>query len=284
LTNYSIKIVPIIESYEVCKDIKNITFNIKNLKDYKFEKPKPGQFVMVWVPGIDEIPMSISSFDDDGNCSILVKNIGECTNALNNLKTGDYIGVRGPLGNWFEIPTESFKKIFLIAGGVGIAPLKFLIIELNNLKKNYVLIKGAKAKNELIFIHEHQNFDKEIAEIFYCTDDGSYGTEGFVSDVFKNVINDFSEKQLSNALVYTCGPEKMMYEIFQICEQNGMELQASLERIMRCGCGLCGLCALDPLGFLVCKDGPIFNSEKLRKIEDFGKYRRDFTGKKNQID
>ncbi|MFX1428249.1 MAG: dihydroorotate dehydrogenase electron transfer subunit, partial [Promethearchaeota archaeon] len=62
-----------------------------------------------------------------------------------------------------------------------------------------------------------------------------------------------------------------------------IKFYASLERIMRCGCGLCGLCALDPLGLLVCKDGPIFNSEQLEKIEDFGKYKRDFTGKRISI-
>jgi dihydroorotate dehydrogenase electron transfer subunit len=283
LTNYSIKTVPIVETYEICKDIKNITFNVQNLNENKFGIPKPGQFVMIWVPGVDEIPMSISDFDDKGNCSILVKNIGECTNALHNLKIGDYIGFRGPFGNWFEPPIESFKKIFLITGGIGIAPMRFFISELNKLNKNYVIINGATLKNELVYIHNHQNFDKEVGEIFYCTDDGSYGTKGFASDVFNNVINDYSDNQLSNAAVYTCGPEQMMYRVFQICEKKGMKLQASLERIMRCGCGLCGLCSIDPLGLLVCRDGPIFKSEILRKLEDFGKYKRDFTGKKIKI-
>ena len=76
----------------------------------------------------------------------------------------------------------------------------------------------------------------------------------------------------------------MIFKIFKICEKYKIELQASLERIMRCGCGLCGLCAIDPLGLLVCKDGPIFNSESLSQMEDFGKYKRDFTGKKTLID
>ncbi|MFX1525413.1 MAG: dihydroorotate dehydrogenase electron transfer subunit, partial [Promethearchaeota archaeon] len=66
----------------------------------------------------------------------------------------------------------------------------------------------------------------------------------------------------------------------EICEKWNIELQASLERIMRCGCGLCGLCAIDPLGLLVCKDGPIFKSELLKKMDDFGKFKRDFTGRK----
>ena len=75
----------------------------------------------------------------------------------------------------------------------------------------------------------------------------------------------------------------MKYKIFQICQEYDIEFYASLERIMRCGCGLCGLCALDPLGLLVCKDGPIFDKDSLKQIEDFGKYKRDFTGKKVKI-
>ncbi|MFX0043053.1 MAG: dihydroorotate dehydrogenase electron transfer subunit, partial [Candidatus Hodarchaeota archaeon] len=74
-----------------------------------------------------------------------------------------------------------------------------------------------------------------------------------------------------------------IYKVFQLCERYNIELQASLERIMRCGCGICGLCAIDPLGLLVCKDGPIFDLNTLKKMEDFGKYKRDFTGKKINI-
>jgi dihydroorotate dehydrogenase electron transfer subunit len=75
----------------------------------------------------------------------------------------------------------------------------------------------------------------------------------------------------------------MLFKLFQTCIKHNIEFYASLERIMRCGCGICGLCALDPLGLLVCKDGPIFSSKQLEKIEDFGKYIRDFTGKKMNI-
>ena len=91
-------------------------------------------------------------------------------------------------------------------------------------------------------------------------------------------------KDFSKLIVYACGPEIMLYKLFQVCEKHQIEYYASLERIMRCGTGLCGLCALDPLGLLVCKDGPIFSSEILRELEDFGKFKRDFSGKKIPID
>jgi dihydroorotate dehydrogenase electron transfer subunit len=74
-----------------------------------------------------------------------------------------------------------------------------------------------------------------------------------------------------------------MYKIHQICNEKKVEMYASLERMMRCGCGLCGLCVLDPLGLLVCNDGPVFSSKYLAEITDFGQYKRDFAGKKNSI-
>jgi len=105
-----------------------------------------------------------------------------------------------------------------------------------------------------------------------------------VMKIFKEMLGTFNKKDISNLTVYSCGPELMLYEIFKICKESNIEFYASLERIMRCGCGLCGLCALDPLGLLVCKDGPIFKLETLEKIQDFGKYQRDFTGKKISLE
>jgi len=94
------------------------------------------------------------------------------------------------------------------------------------------------------------------------------------------LIKDYSKEDFTKLIVYSCGPELMLYKLFQICEKHDIEFYASLERIMRCGCGLCGLCAIDPTGLLVCKDGPIFSRDLLRKMEDFGKFTRDITGKK----
>jgi dihydroorotate dehydrogenase electron transfer subunit len=131
---------------------------------------------------------------------------------------------------------------------------------------------------------EFYEYDREDSKFHVCTDDGSYGEEGFATEIFENLIKDFSQKDFKNTIVYSCGPEVMLYKLFQICEKNNTEFYASLERIMRCGCGLCGLCTLDPKGLLVCKDGPVFNSDELKKIVDFGKFTRDFTGKKIPLD
>ncbi len=283
MTENTIKTVKVKNIIDECKDVKTIVFNMEINKAQSHIIPKPGQFVMIWVPGIDEVPMSLSGCENNGNWSITVKNVGECTNAMCNLNIGDFIGVRGPLGNHFDLSNQTSKTIFLIGGGIGMAPLKFLSNELTNMKIKHTIIDGVKYEDNLMFKDYFQEAIKGNSEIYYCTDDGSYGIKGVASDVFKEMLNKFNKDELSKLVVYSCGPEIMLYKLFQICQEYKIEFYASLERIMRCGCGLCGLCALDPLGLLVCKDGPIFNLETLKKLQDFGRYQRDLTGKKTNI-
>ncbi|MFX1446303.1 MAG: dihydroorotate dehydrogenase electron transfer subunit [Promethearchaeota archaeon] len=281
MTENTIRTVRIQKIIDECKDIRTLYFNMKEDDNQNNIAPKPGQFVMIWIPGVDEIPMSISWCDDDDNWAVTVKNVGECTDALYNLKPGVYIGVRGPLGNYFKLPTNNSKHIFLIGGGIGMAPLKFLSTELKKKNIKYTVIEGVKVEDELIF---KDIFNELASDTFYCTDDGSFGIKGVSSDVFKEILKDYNKNDLSSIRVYSCGPEIMLYKLFKICEENDIEFYASLERIMRCGCGLCGLCALDPLGLLVCKDGPVFDLKTLKKIQDFGKFQRDFTGKKISLE
>jgi dihydroorotate dehydrogenase electron transfer subunit len=279
LTENTIQTIKVDRVINDCRGVKTLIF--RNLTEIK---PKPGQFAMIWVPGVDEIPMSISACDEVSNWAITVKNVGECTQSLHELAINDYIGVRGPLGNYFKLPTDRNKNIFLIGGGIGMAPLRFLARDLNKSGYNFKIIQGAKVESELLYVDEFYDYNREGSEYQFCTDDGSYGEEAFASDLFEKLIKDYSSDQFNNTIVYSCGPEIMIYKLFQKCEEYNIEFYASLERIMRCGCGLCGLCALDPKGLLVCKDGPVFSSEELRKIEDFGKYKRDFTGKKISLD
>lgn len=273
-----IKTVKIKRIIGECAGVKTISFKLGNNII-----PKPGQFVMIWVPGVDEIPMSISDYDESGNWSITVKDVGECTNALLNLNVGDFIGIRGPLGTHFKIPPKSSKYIFLIGGGIGMAPLKFLSLQLKESGFTFQIIEGVKNKDELIYLDELLNIKNQNSEFFCSTDDGTYGQKGLATELFEEKISAIKLEDMKNTIVYTCGPEIMIYRLFQLCKKYGIQLFASLERIMRCGCGLCGLCTIDPVGILVCKDGPIFNLEQLNEMDDFGKYKRDFTGKKINI-
>ena len=99
MTRNTVETVRIKSIIDECEGIKTFVFKRNDLST-----PKPGQFVMVWVPGVDEIPMSISSHKSNGEWAITVKDVGDCTNSIHQLKVGDYIGVRGPLGNFFKIP------------------------------------------------------------------------------------------------------------------------------------------------------------------------------------
>ena len=138
------KIIKILESQNENNDVKTFKFKYN-------ENVSPGQFFMIWIPGVDEIPMSLSNCDNNGNWSITVKNVGECTDAMYNLNIGDYIGVRGPLGNHFKIPEKNIKNIILIGGGIGMAPLKFLSYHLIQANMKHTIIEGAKIEDDIIF-------------------------------------------------------------------------------------------------------------------------------------
>jgi len=239
----------------------------------------PGQFLMVWIPEVDEIPISVSYIGPDEQLGITVQKRGEATSKLHLLNKGDFIGIRGPYGNSF-IFNHDFSII--IGGGVGMAPLRELVKGISE-HSNYdtLVINGAKTKTELLYDSEYRKYrDKIIYKT--CTDDGTDGYYGFITDFFENNLDEYIKKVgASNKItVYSCGPEIMMKKICDICLAKGIKIQASLERMMKCGFGLCGLCVLEPNGLKVCQDGPIFNEDLLSKINDFGNYFRDESGKK----
>ncbi len=275
------------------RDVKTFTIEI-GMYDRKFEA-LPGQFVMVWVLGVDEIPMSISGlncqYNDENKLytnylMITVKKVGEATQKLHNMKIGEKLGIRGPFGNSYSLKNGT---AIVVGGGVGTASVRFLIQKITEekhsvLPSKLLVIEGCKSAKELLFKDWlKQSIDEGI--LSFCTDDGSFGHAGFCSERLKTLIENLISQGIEpkSITVYACGPEKMLYSLFTICEQYNIELQASLERWMRCAFGVCGLCALEPLGLLVCKDGPIFSSNILRKVEEFGKYHRALSGKKFKI-
>jgi dihydroorotate dehydrogenase electron transfer subunit len=213
----------------------------------------PGQFIMVWIPGLDEKPYTISHHSEN-SFAITVEAKGIFSNKLLTLEKGDLVGIRGPFGRGFDIYPE--KKAAVVAGGCGMAPVATL---LERLPTDTVVIHGARTR-ELILFPERFSFQQEL-----CTDDGTFGEKGLVTDLLKRHI----EAGKHFDMVYACGPEIMMYKVFELCEAHNIPCQVSLERYMRCGFGLCGACVCGKQ--LVCKDGPVFHSEILREIKDFNK-------------
>ena len=244
-------------------DIQRENNNIKTIFFENKELTKPGQFFMVWIPNVDEIPMSVSYIRKNLS-AITFRNVGDATNKLFNYKIGDKIGIRGPYGNGFKIKN---KKILFIGGGTGLATLAPAIEE--SYKKNIYseLIIGVKNKNELFF---KSRLDKSVKKIYVSTNDGSIGFKGNASDLAKQILN--KKKDIE---IITCGPEIMMKKLYNLYKYN--PFQVSLERYMKCAVGLCGQCCVGN-GLRVCLEGPVFDSEELIKIKDFGKYKRNKSG------
>jgi len=262
-----LRIVEIQEVKGESPTVKTFTF-----QDKFCGKAEPGQFVMVWISGVDEIPFSLSTITSNGLTSITVAEVGEATKALHQRKRGDVLGIRGPYGKGFTLASGN---IMMVGGGTGLAPLMPLTERLVKLSTKITFLLGAKTKDELLFLnHINQTLSKVNAEIVATTEDGSYGLKG--------VVTDQAEQKLAKEkfdMIYACGPEQMMHKMFLLAEQYHMPFQASLERIMRCAIGLCGSCVIDKLR--VCKDGPVLTSEQLRMVKDeFGRFKRDFSGRK----
>ncbi len=262
-----LRIVKIQEVRGESPTVKTFTF-----QDKLCGKAESGQFVMVWIPGVDEIPISLSTITPNGLTSITVAQVGEATKALHQRKRGDLLGIRGPYGKGFTLTSGN---IMIAGGGTGLVPLMPLTEKLVKLATKLTFLLGAKTKDELLFLDRiNQTLSKVNAEIVATTEDGSYGLKG--------IVTDQAEQRLAKEkfdMIYACGPEQMMYKMFRLAERYHMPFQASLERIMHCAIGLCGSCVIGKLR--VCKDGPVLTSEQLRTVkEEFGKFKRDFQGRK----
>lgn len=244
--------------------VKTFTF-----KDELCNRAKPGQYIMLWVQGVDEIPLSLSTINRNGLSAVTVERVGEATAALHLKKAGDFVSVRGPYGNFFE----SVKgNVLIVGGGCGLAPLLPLTEALAKLGSEVTLIVGAKTGRDIISLANVKPLLEKSGELIVATEDGSYGLKELATGPMEEVL---ARKEFS--VVYTCGPELMMRHVFEIAEDKKVRVQACFERIIRCSVGLCGSCVVGK--FRICKDGPILFSEQLREIADeFGRYKRDFDG------
>ncbi len=263
-----------LKDYPVGVKITDIITETHDTKTFILDKPidaKPGQFVMVWIPRIDEKPFTITK--SGKHLAITVKKKGKATSAMHSMKKGDILGIRGPYGNGtFDL--EKKKKIILAGGGYGTLGLALLLEEATKKNIKVDAIIGADTQKNIIFT---DRFKKLGARVTITTDDGTEGKKGFATEALEEKLN-----ARKYDAIYTCGPEIMMRYVLKLGMKYGVEVQASLERWMKCGFGICGGCALDPSGLRVCKDGPVFKTDILKDIEGFGATTRDKSGAKVQ--
>ncbi len=221
---------------------------------------KPGQFIMVWVPGVGEIPLSLSTIKGRRK-SITVKRYGIVSQALLKYKPGDRIFLRGPYGTGFTLTEE---RNLIIGGGSGMAALRPLIND-----KSFGMV-SAKTGDELLFTHEFKE-----NSIMIMTDDGSSGLKGFPSDYLESVdIDQF-------ARIYACGPELMLKALYHKLKDSRPDAEFSMERIMKCGIGICDSCSID--GRQICVDGPVVRVGEINPDGEFGHQKLDISGRRIEI-
>ncbi len=213
----------------VMMKIEKIVREAKGFRTFVFKgdlDAKPGQFVTMWIPRVDEKPFSIA-YQDKEKFAITVSKVGSFTKRLFMFKEGDFLGIRGPYGSSFNIEG---KNVVLIGGGCGTAPMAFLADEAKRMGKNVTLIIGAQTKDYLIYL---DRMKKCGIKTLVTTDDGSFGMKGFTTQALQALVdNDKVDK------VFTCGPEIMMKFIIDICDKAGIPCEVSMERYMKCGFGI----------------------------------------------
>ncbi len=219
----------------------------------------PGQFVQVRVDGSPSTylrrPISIHDVDfQNHEITLLVQQIGEGTRHLASAEIGDTINVVLPLGNGFSMP-EKGEKCLLVGGGIGIAPLFYFAKMLVEKGIRPALLLGGKSKSDLIRLEDYQRF----GESFVTTEDGTLGEKGFVTQ------HSVWQKQ-SFDKIYVCGPKPMMKAVAKLASEKKNWCEVSLENLMACGLGACLCCVEDTIdgNMCVCKEGPVFNTRRLK--------------------
>jgi dihydroorotate dehydrogenase electron transfer subunit len=226
----------------------------------------PGQFVMVWIPGDDEIPMSLS-YTDGGSKGITVKAMGTTSQHVQELGVGTPLGIRGPYGNRFDLTP---RRILVVGGGSGSAVLAPAAASAIRGGGRVTVALGATTSSELLF---RDRFVSLGARVEVATDDGSEGASGFVTNVADRLL-----REESFDAVWTCGPEVMMRKVVRSADDRAVPVFCSVERHMKCALGMCDACALGP--WHVCIDGPVFPAGRLRALPEFGATHRDPSGRR----
>jgi len=262
-----IRMVVIEEVIEETPSVKTFVFD-----DMLSSNAKPGQFLMVWIPRAEELPMSVMISKKKNHASITIRKHGYGSTSLFEKKQNDLIGVRGPYGNYFSL-SRNVKRPLLVGGGTGLVPLMRLTTLFSKMQEKCTIIMGAQTHKEVLFKGLAEEILNKIrTNIIVTTEDGSYGIKGVVTDALNYII-----KKEKFDMIYTCGPELMMVGIYNLSVAHSIPIQASLERYMKCGIGICASCCINDK--LVCKDGTVFNENQLSEMSEFGKVFRDKSGR-----
>lgn len=233
---------------------------------------QPGQFHMLYVFGVGEVPISISGDPaDTGRLVYTVRSVGQTTHALVHRKPGEVIGLRGPFGACWPVEAARGKDVLVVAGGIGLAPLRPVIYHVLRRRADYrrlLLLYGARSPRDLLYRKQLREWGRAPgAQVLVTVDYGGLswrGHVGVVTTLFRHLSLD-----AARTVAFICGPEVMMRYVIRQLEVRALapnDIYLSMERNMKCGAGLCGRCQFGPC--FVCKDGPVFSYQRMRPWMD----------------
>jgi NAD(P)H-flavin reductase len=226
--------------------------------------PRPGQFTMVYAFGVGEVPISVSGRSGAAGIVHTLRAVGAVTRALHAARPGDVLGVRGPYGVGWFLPAPPDADLVVMAGGIGLAPLRPVIRHAIEHRARYgsvALLVGARTPGDLLYPDEYDDWRACGIEVRVTVDRASVGWTGHVGVV--TTLLDGLDVEPARTVAFVCGPEVMMRFAARDLTDMGVPagaVQVSLERNMRCGVALCGHCQLGPL--LVCRDGPVVGYDR----------------------
>jgi len=264
---YIATVKEVIEETPTIKTFRVVIDDPAEREAFRFE---PGQVAQLSVFGVGEATFVINSPPTRTEyLQFSVMRVGEVTTKLHELQPGDKIGVRGPLGNWFPYEDMKGKDILFIGGGIGMAPLRTLLLFMLDNRSDYghiTLLYGARSPQDLCYKEELKEWERrEDLELVLTVDREFPDWEGRVGLV-PNVLKELAPSPEGKVAI-TCGPPIMIRFTLQALAELGFgddQVVTTLERRMKCGVGLCGRCNIGPR--YVCKDGPVFTLRQLKEL------------------
>jgi NAD(P)H-flavin reductase len=228
----------------------------------------PGQFNMLYMFGVGEVPISISGDPSDPERIVhTTRVVGTVTKAMHRLKVNDYLGVRGPFGTPWPLDKAQGSDVMIIAGGIGLAPLRPAVYRLLAHREKFgkvVILSGTRTPADILFRREMEQWRSRFdVDVFTTVDRAMSGWKGNVGVVTTLIARAPVDPQNSIAMV--CGPEVMMRFTVMELQKRGLgtdRIYVSMERNMKCGLGLCGHCQYGPS--FVCKDGPVYPFDRIK--------------------
>jgi len=254
-------------------DTRTYDVRIKKKDEAKLFVSRPGQFVEASVFGAGEAPFGLTtSPQEPGVMTFTVRACGRVTNALNEMKVGDEIGIKGPLGNSFLDKIDSKgKDVLVIGGGIGLPPLRSMIDHIFNHRADYrdfTVLYGARTPADRVYKYQLSEWEKKtdlkLIQTVDVADKEWTGNVGVVTTLFSKLKLD-----IPNTVVYTCGPPIMIkFVIIELLKLGLPEKQivSTLERYMKCGVGKCGHCCIG--NKYVCTEGPVFDYTEIKGLAE----------------